>query len=255
MPARGRPKREVLALLPALAMAAVASLLGAVTGDAACHSFTVGVSPGSVNEGSGTTATISRDGNYNPSSVQVDSVDGSAVAGRDYVAIHQRLSFTTETSLALPVTTIHNPAHEGSQAFRIQLSGGMGCQVNPNFAYGPAATVTVLDTDPAPAATPTPAHPAGPPPPMTAHPAATAPPAPAPSPVAQGAAPTPTSAPASTPSPSPSGSLSPGPTPVLAASPASSGGSGSPGPLVLAGVVVSALAGGALYWYRRRSVA
>jgi len=81
-------------------------------------------------------------------------VDETAVAGRDYTAIHQRLSFTTETSQTFQVATIHNPAHEVSLTFRIQLSNGMGCAINPNFVYGPPARVTVLDTDPTPAASP-----------------------------------------------------------------------------------------------------
>jgi cobalamin biosynthesis Mg chelatase CobN len=244
----GRGRRWALGLLPATALAAAASTILAVPGYAACHSFTVGVSPASVNEGGSTTATVSRDGNVNPSSIQVDTVDESAVAGRDYVAFHQRLSFTTETSMTFQVTTIHNPSHEGSQTFRIQLSSGMGCTVNPNFVYGTPARVTVLDIDPAPAPAPTQSRAPTQPAPTSAPAAATAAPGATATADLQAVAPSPSASAESSPSASPSSS------PALATAPTSPGGPGTPVPLVLGLMVVVAAAGaGGFYWYRRRT--
>ena len=242
-----------MGLFTAIAVAAAGTVVATVPGYAACHSFTVSVSPGTVTEGASLTATVSRDGTVNPSSVQVDTVDGTALAGRDYVAVHQRLSFTTDQSQGFQVATIHNPAHEGPQTFHIRLSGGMGCQVNPNFAYGAPAEVSVADIDRAPEPNPTQSHPVTPPPVVTARPST--PPAAPPSPAA---APSPTPVlEALAPSPTPSADASPTPSAraVLASSPSSSGGPGSALPGVVAIVVVLVLAGGGLYWYRRRSTA
>jgi len=230
-----------------------------VPGFAACHSFTITISPGSVNEGGTTTATVSRDGNVNPSSVQVDSVDESALAGRDYVGIHQRLSFTTETSQTFTVTTLHNPAHEGSQSFRVELSAGMGCNVNPHFAYGSPARVTILDIDPGPAATPTQPHPptAGATIPPTARAtssppaAATSAPTAAPTLQALAASPTPSDLPSSSPGATPGATPSAAP----AVSTTSAGGGGGPLLLLLLIAGVAVVGGAGVYWYRRRGAA
>ena len=80
-----RASRAALGVVPAILLAAAGTAVTAVPGYAACHAFTITVRPGSVSEGGTTTATVSRDGNFNPSSVQVDTVDESAVAGRDAV--------------------------------------------------------------------------------------------------------------------------------------------------------------------------
>ena len=239
-----------MGLFPAIVLAAAGTAVATVPGYAACHSFTISVSPGSVNEGGTTTATVSRDGNVNPSSVQVDTVDESAVAGRDYAGIHQRLSFTTETSQTFTVTTLHNPAHEGPQSFRIELSAGMGCNVNPHFAYGSPAHVTVLDTDPAPAATPIQSHP----PTAIATVPATARATPAPTAAATSVPPTapPSEALLSSPTPSESPTAA-SPQPTVAGAPANSGRSGSPLPVILVVIGVALVGGAGVYLYRRRA--
>ena len=249
MPGRGRSVRRATGLGSALVLAGAAVAFAAVPGYAACHSFNVSVNPSSVTEGGAATATITRDGSVADSSIMVDTVDGSAHAGRDYVAVHQRVAFAgSETSKTLPLTTIHNPAHEGSQTFQVQVSGGMGCTPPPHFAYGPPATVTVLDADPAPAPAPTQSHPATQPPAAVGTPTRSATTVPAPP-----ATTSPTVV--ASPTPTPEVSPSPSATPLAATSPLGSRGSGNPAPLIVAVAAILALAGGALYWFRRRSVA
>ncbi|HEX9682910.1 MAG TPA: Calx-beta domain-containing protein [Acidimicrobiales bacterium] len=123
--------------------------LGAGAGPAwaACHFFTVDVSPANPTEGDSVEVTVARDAAVAPSSVRVRTVDGTAVAGADYLAVDQRVEFTSGTTATIAVETLQDSATEPDETFTIELSDGGGCQVNQDFAYGPPATVTIRDDD------------------------------------------------------------------------------------------------------------
>lgn len=129
---------------------------GAPPASAACHAFTVTVNPSNPVEGSTVTATISRDAAVRPSSVRVTSVDGTAHAGQDYVAVDQRVEFSGEISKTITVSTTQDTLDEPDETFALRLSEGGGCEVNPNFQYGSPATITIRDDD-APSTTTPPA--------------------------------------------------------------------------------------------------
>lgn len=117
---------------------------------AACHAFTIAVNPSTVVEGAASTVLVQRDATVNPSSVEVTSVDETAIAGRDFPPVKRTVSFTTEKMQTFEVTTTDTATHDGTRTFRLHLSSGAGCQVNPNFSYGTDARVTINDNDPAP---------------------------------------------------------------------------------------------------------
>lgn len=136
-------------------LAVLALLLGMVvlTGTpafAACHHFSVTANPASVTEGGTVTVTVSRDGAVGPSQVDIATVDGTAKAGRDYMALQRTVTFTTETSQKFAVTTLDDHARSGARHFRLHLSHPGGCTVNPNYVVDPDGTVTVGDQGPAP---------------------------------------------------------------------------------------------------------
>jgi hypothetical protein len=147
-------------LLIATALVAAVAAVAPPRALAACHAFIVSVNPATVAEGGTVTVTVGRDFNANPSSVDVSTVNGSAVAGQDYTGVQRTLSMSTETSQSFTVATTNDTAPEAAETFKIHLSNGSGCSVNPNFQYGPDATVTIQDNDAAPAPTAAPTAPA-----------------------------------------------------------------------------------------------
>lgn len=135
-------RRWVLALLSVLLM-----FLTATPASAACHAFTVAVTPAAVDEGDTVRITVSRDAAVNPSSVHVSTIDESARAGSDYVAINETVSFTNETSKTLTLQTMNDSIEEPAESLRLHLSNPGGCAVNPNFSVGPDAQVTIKAND------------------------------------------------------------------------------------------------------------
>ena len=153
----------------------VAGLLGpAQPAFAQCHAFTISASPGTVDEGGSVTVTVERDGDVGPSSVRVRTVDGTAQAGSDYAGVTDRtVQFTEGTTESFVVGTTNDTAKEGAETFRVELveDSGAGCATNPNFVYGPPATVTIRASDQPLPTTP----PATTPPPRTSPPATRSP--------------------------------------------------------------------------------
>src|SRR5438270_12893081 len=60
---------------------------------AMCHAFTVTANPASVSEGGKVLVTVSRDGNQLASSIHLSTIDETAKAGTDYVALNQTVAF------------------------------------------------------------------------------------------------------------------------------------------------------------------
>jgi hypothetical protein len=146
-----------------VAFAASLPILGATPAQAACHSFFFGDDPEktvqvNVQEGDAVEVTVSRDAAVRPSSVRVQSVDGTAKAGAEYTKVDTRIEFEGEsTQETVTVVTKDDGKDEPSKSLSLKLSEGQGCEVNTNFTYGPNAKVTIVDDDPAPkTATPKP---------------------------------------------------------------------------------------------------
>jgi subtilisin-like proprotein convertase family protein len=75
------------------------------------------------------------------SSVQVDTSDETAVAGADYLAVHQRVTFapgTTTATISVPI--IGNTSFQPSRAFELNLSNPINATVAPNYE-DPTGTV------------------------------------------------------------------------------------------------------------------
>jgi hypothetical protein len=121
---------------------------------AACHAFEVAVNPATVAEGGTVTVTVTRDFNANPSSVEVVSVNETAVAGQDFPGVQRTVSMGTETSATFTVATTNDTAPEPAETFRLHLQNAGGCAVNPNFTYASDARVTIQDNDAATATPP-----------------------------------------------------------------------------------------------------
>lgn len=207
---------------------------------AACHRFSLDVSPTSVAEGGKVTVGVSRDNNVGPSNVDVSTVDGTAKAGKDYTALNRTVSFTTDTAQSFTVSTTDDSSDEPAETFRVQLSNPGGCDVNPDFSMDAPVTVTIRDNDPAPAGTPSK-------PPVTTTPSQSTSASASPSPTASASA-------SVAPSESPSASPSPTPSPtesVLAAPEETTGGlSGGAVAGIVAGVSVAG--GASAFWLLRR---
>lgn len=135
-------RRWFLALLSVLLL-----FLAAPSAQAACHAFTVAVSPAVVDEGGTVRITVSRDAAVNPSSIDVSTIDESAKASSDYTPINETVSFTTETTKTLTLRTIDDAASEPAETLRVHLSNPSGCTVNPNFSMSPDAQVTIKASD------------------------------------------------------------------------------------------------------------
>jgi hypothetical protein len=124
---------------------------------AACHAFTISASPTTVTPGGHVTVTVKRDGALNPSSVDVRTVDGSARSGQDYAGGRRTISFTTETEKSYTIATMKDSTPDAAETFRIELvpGSGSGCEINPNFTYGPPVTVTIsASVHPSPTSSP-----------------------------------------------------------------------------------------------------
>ena len=126
---------------------------------AACHAFTIAVSPASVAEGGTVTVTVERDAGVNPSSVDVSSINETAQAGSDYPAVQRTVSFTTETRQTFTVAVTDDATAEPAETFRLHLSNPGGCPVRPDFELGADARVTIPANDTAPPTTPPPTAP------------------------------------------------------------------------------------------------
>jgi hypothetical protein len=113
---------------------------------AACHHFTVTAAPTSVAEGGKVLVTVSRDGSVRPSSIQLSTVDETAKAGKDYVAIHQTVSFTNEIQKQYTLSTINDRLVEPSETFRFHLSNPSGC-FGSGYQVDPDVRVTIKDND------------------------------------------------------------------------------------------------------------
>jgi hypothetical protein len=219
-----------LALVMVVAMAPAAS--------AACHRFSLEVSPSAVTEGSAVTVTVSRDAAVADSSVRVSTAAGTAQSGSDFNPLNQQVNFTgSSTEQSFQITVIADAVSEPSEAFTVRLSDPGGCAVNPNFSLAGPQTVTIGPSQGPPAAPPPPPPP--PPPPA---------PAPAPAPATTTAAPTPTESPTEEASPEPTE------TPTVDATPLddSDDDGGLPLPLVIGIVALVAAAGVAVWLVRQR---
>jgi cobalamin biosynthesis Mg chelatase CobN len=154
--------RRGAARLALLAVIVTTLVIGAApTALAACHAFRVAVQPASVAEGGEVTVTVSRDGAVAASRIDVETIDGTALRGADYVQVARRtISFTNEVEQSFEVATVDNAEAEPSETFRLHLSNPGGCAVNTNFDVGPDAVVTITDADRAPTTSaPTPTSP------------------------------------------------------------------------------------------------
>jgi len=110
--------------------------------------------------------------------VQATTVDGSAMAGADYVASQNTLNLPAGTTNGqISLTIVGDAVFETEESFQVQLSNPQGVLLARN-----AATITIADNDPAP--TPTPGPTPSPTPQPTPQPTPT--PAPSPTPVAPG---------------------------------------------------------------------
>jgi hypothetical protein len=154
----GRRRQAIVRGLFLFALAGGFSVAIQGTALAACHQFNVSVNPSSVTEGGKVAVTVTRDGGFAASNIDVSTVDETAKAGKDYTAVHQTIQFannTSDLSRSFQVATINNSIHETTETFRVHLSNPGGCAINPNFDVGPDARVTIKDNDAAPAPTPT----------------------------------------------------------------------------------------------------
>jgi hypothetical protein len=115
---------------------------------AACHHFTVTAIPASVAEGSKVLVTVSRDGNVAASSIHLSTIDETAKAGTDYVAINQTVSFAGNGAVQKQFTlsTIDDHLTEPSQTFRLHLSNPSGC-FGSGYVVDPDVRVTIKDND------------------------------------------------------------------------------------------------------------
>ena len=114
---------------------------------ASCHAFTVKVDPAQPTEGDTVAVTVSRDGAFNPSQIDVTTVDGTARAGQDYTGLNRTVSFTTDLSQTFFVPITDDNSVEGNETFRVHLSNPGGCQINTRYSVGPDAIVTIVDND------------------------------------------------------------------------------------------------------------
>jgi hypothetical protein len=143
-------------ILAVAALAAAAVMLTGSPAVAACHSFTVEVSPATVREGGEVNVTVRRDAAVDPSQIDVSTVDGTARARRDYTPLRRTVSFTTETEQTFTISTRDDTSDERGERFRVHLSNPGGCAANPSFVVGPDAQVMIRDNDTAPPPSPTP---------------------------------------------------------------------------------------------------
>ena len=90
--------------------------------------------------------TVNRTG-YTNNAVSVDylSIDGTALAGADYVATSGTLNFGTGVvSLTISVPIINDTIQEGTETFSVQLTNVVG---EASLGAVTNATITILDND------------------------------------------------------------------------------------------------------------
>jgi hypothetical protein len=150
----GSAKKIVARVASLILIAGGLVVVSAGSALAACHAFTVSVSPSSVTEGGKVTVTVARDGAVAPSSIMLSTVDQTAKVGKDYDAFSMRVEFTDDTERTFKVSTINDSVHESKEAFKLHLSDPQGCTPGVTFSVGPDALVTIVDNDAAPATSP-----------------------------------------------------------------------------------------------------
>jgi hypothetical protein len=123
------------------------TVIGAPPASAACHAFTVKAAPETANEGQTVTVTVTRDAAVNPSSVDVSSIDGTAKGGQDFPVVKRTIEFTAETSQTFTIVITDDADTEPDESFKLHLSNGAGCAINPDFHYGTDATVGIAAND------------------------------------------------------------------------------------------------------------
>lgn len=127
-----------------LVMATVALVWLAPAASAACHRFSMEVSPTSAGEGDTVTVTIGRDGSVADSSVRVSAAGQSADSGSDFSALDEEVSFTgSQLEQSVTVDILSDDEAEPSETFAIALEDPQGCSVNPNFSLADEVTVTI----------------------------------------------------------------------------------------------------------------
>ncbi len=137
---------RVLRIALVLSMAIVAGTASPAA--AACHAFTVSVDPAEVTEGGEVTVTVERDAAVADSSIDVSTVDGTAVGGTDYEPLDETADFPDGgTSQTFTVPTMDREGSQGDRDFQVELSNPQGCEVNPNYSVGDPATVTIADSE------------------------------------------------------------------------------------------------------------
>ena len=76
--------------------------------------------------------------------VDVDTSNGSATSGTDYVSVNRRVSVSVgATSVAVPVTILDDTSHESDETFTLSLSNPS----NASLSASPSATSTIRDDD------------------------------------------------------------------------------------------------------------
>lgn len=108
---------------------------------AACHRFTLEVSPTTVEAGDTVEVTVTRDAARADSSIRVTASGGTAQPGTDFSPLDEQINFTgpdTEESFEIDVDS---DASGGT--FTVGLSEPAGCEVNPNFQVASEQTVTI----------------------------------------------------------------------------------------------------------------
>jgi hypothetical protein len=133
-----------------ITLAAPALLLIDAGAARACHSYTVSVSADTVAEGSAVTVTVRRDVGVTASQVHVQTVDGTAVGGRDYEPIDRVIAFGAESIQRFDIAIVDDAETEPAETFGLHLSDPGGCALNTNYVLGPDARVTILANDPGP---------------------------------------------------------------------------------------------------------
>lgn len=117
---------------------------------AACHRFTLEVSPTSPAEGETVTVTVTRDAAVDDSSVTVSTSAGTAQPGSDFSALQERIEFTgSEVERSVTIEILADDTAEGSEDFTVGLGNPGGCAVNPNFSLADDVTVTIAADEPA----------------------------------------------------------------------------------------------------------
>lgn len=141
-----RTRKAGFGAILAMAMAALVWLAPAAS--AACHRFTLDVSPTSVSEGDTVTVTVTRDASAADSSVRVAASGQSADPGSDFSALDEEVSFTgSEVEKSVTTDIVADDEAESSETFTVGLSDPGGCSVNPNFSLADDVPVTIAASE------------------------------------------------------------------------------------------------------------